>query len=388
MRLTETFTKEFYNSEKKLLIYGAGNYGEIALGGLKEIGLTPDYFVDKNHAGELYHQIPVISPQEINRFSQDVFLVASLNYFGEIVATLIKNEVEIFYDIEYLIEICPDEFLNEYTLDEKRNIDKYKNVINNYNKDELIVGHVEVVLTEKCTLRCKDCAKLMQYYEKPENLEVNGIIQSFDKFLTTIDILLEMRLLGGEPFLVNDMDKLLLHYINNNKIKRITVYTNSTIIPNEKILRVLADKKVSVHMSDYGLVSRKVRELSDLFDRSNIKYYVHKYNDWKDLGGLNLRGYTDDALKKLYADCLMSKCYTFYRGILYLCPRAAHGERLGFFNNLMDEYIDYNNMSDPRINRKKLLKVINNTESLTACKYCNGSCVRSRSIPAAIQKTR
>ena len=49
MRLTETFTKEFYNSEKKLLIYGAGNYGEIALGGLKEIGLTPDYFVDKNH---------------------------------------------------------------------------------------------------------------------------------------------------------------------------------------------------------------------------------------------------------------------------------------------------------------------------------------------------
>ena len=83
MRLTETFTKEFYNSEKKLLIYGAGNYGEIALGGLKEIGLTPDYFVDKNHAGELYHQIPVISPQEINRFSQDVFLVASLNYFGE-----------------------------------------------------------------------------------------------------------------------------------------------------------------------------------------------------------------------------------------------------------------------------------------------------------------
>ena len=250
MRLTETFTKEFYNSEKKLLIYGAGNYGEIALGGLKEIGLTPDYFVDKNHAGELYHQIPVISPQEINRFSQDVFLVASLNYFGEIVATLIKNEVEIFYDIEYLIEICPDEFLNEYTLDEKRNIDKYKNVINNYNKDELIVGHVEVVLTEKCTLRCKDCANLMQYYEKPENLEVNGIIQSFDKFLTTIDILLEMRLLGGEPFLVNDMDKLLLHYINNNKIKRITVYTNSTIIPNEKILRVLADKKVSVHMSD------------------------------------------------------------------------------------------------------------------------------------------
>ena len=135
MRLTETFTKEFYNSEKKLLIYGAGNYGEIALGGLKEIGLTPDYFVDKNHAGELYHQIPVISPQEINRFSQDVFLVASLNYFGEIVATLIKNEVEIFYDIEYLIEICPDEFLNEYTLDEKRNIDKYKNVINNYNKE-------------------------------------------------------------------------------------------------------------------------------------------------------------------------------------------------------------------------------------------------------------
>ena len=31
------------------------------------------------------------------------------------------------------IEICPDYSLNEYTFDEKHNIDKYRGVINNYN---------------------------------------------------------------------------------------------------------------------------------------------------------------------------------------------------------------------------------------------------------------
>ena len=40
------------------------------------------------------------------------------------------------------IEICPDYSLNEYTLDEKHNIEKYRGVINNYNLGKVIIGHV------------------------------------------------------------------------------------------------------------------------------------------------------------------------------------------------------------------------------------------------------
>lgn len=388
MRITRTFTEKEFDREKKILIYGAGNYGTIALGGLKKLGISPTFIVDKNHAGERYHNIPVISTEDIADYKNDIFLIASLNYFGEIVERLMEKKIENIYDIEYLISICPDCYLDEYTLDEKNNIDKYRNVINNYYPNQLVIGHVEVVLTEKCTLKCKDCANLMQYYEKPENIEMDNIFETFDNFLSTIDVLLEMRVLGGEPFLVKDIDKLIEHYACNEKIKKITIYTNSTIIPDKNVVKSLKNEKVSVHMSNYGKVSRKIDGLDRLFSKEGIRHYIHEYRSWNDLGDIKERKYTDKIMKKLYSECIMAKCYTFYRGKLYMCPRSAHGERLGAFINSEKEYINYTGMVDSEQTKKELIEMLKHTEWLTACNYCNGSCVRSKNVPAAEQMIR
>ena len=388
MRITKSFTKENYDKTKKILIYGAGNYGQIALFGLKSMGIMPDFFVDKNHAEEMYYGVKVIAPEEVTKYKNDIFLIASLNYFFDIMEILNEKNVENYFDIERLIEICPDYSLNEYALDEKNNIEKYRGVINNYNLGKVIIGHVEVVLTEKCTLRCKDCANLMQYYSKPENLDLNEIIRTFDNFLETIDLLLELRLLGGEPFLITDIDKIVDYYSNNEKVKRITIYTNSTIIPKQNVINSLKNEKVVIHMSDYEF-SNKVKELDSLFKENKINHYVHAYEQWNDLGSLSKREYSDDVLKKLYEECLMSKCYTFYRGKLFLCPRSAHGERLGCFKNTKKEYIDFNEMTDKiESKRENVIELISNTRVLTACNYCNGSCVRSNKVSAAIQLKR
>ncbi len=382
MRVTSKFIESCYDDEKKIIIYGAGNYGELALGGLMKLGIKVDLFVDKNHSGEMYHGIPVYGPECIKKYKNDIYLIASLNYFNDIVNTLINNGVENYYDIEYLIEICPDEFLNEYTLDEKRNIQKYRNVINNYNEDKLVIGHVEVVVTERCTLKCKDCANLMQYYLYPENLNIYEIINSFDNFMDSIDVLLEMRILGGEPFIVKELGNFINHYINNDKIKRISIYTNSTILPAEETIAILKNDKIAVHMSDYGAYSRNLIKLQAKLEMEKINYYIHKYSDWNDLGTLKERDYTLQTIRRIYSECMMSKCYTFYRGKLYLCPRSAHGERIGAFINKTTEKIDFSN---GKKSKKEILNLIDNTSGLTACKYCNGSCVRSRKIPAAIQ---
>lgn len=60
-----------------------------------------------------------------------------------IMEILNEKSIENYFDIE----MCPDYSLNEYTLDEKNNIEKYRGVINNYNFGKVIIGHVEVVLT-------------------------------------------------------------------------------------------------------------------------------------------------------------------------------------------------------------------------------------------------
>ena len=32
---------------------------------------------------------------------------------------------------------------------------------------------VDIVVTEKCTMKCVDCSNLMQFFEKPESYEID-----------------------------------------------------------------------------------------------------------------------------------------------------------------------------------------------------------------------
>ena len=209
------------------------------------------------------------------------------------------KEVNEAYDILNLLKVDIDDgLLSEYALDEKNNYRKYFNVANNNGLDELIMGHCEIVLTERCTLRCKDCANLIQYYKKPCDLDCDSIIQSFNQFLETIDTLLELRLLGGEPFLFSQLDRIIDAFIDNDKIKQITIYTNSTVLPTENVLKSLQRKKVSVHMSDYGKCSRKIKELDEVLTQNKINHYIHHYDKWSDLGALESRDYSDENKEK------------------------------------------------------------------------------------------
>ncbi len=43
MRLTKSFTADCLKENQKIIIYGAGRYGELALRGLQHLGLQPSY---------------------------------------------------------------------------------------------------------------------------------------------------------------------------------------------------------------------------------------------------------------------------------------------------------------------------------------------------------
>jgi len=387
MRQTESFRKEKIEGDQKILIYGAAVYGEIALRGLEILGLKPECFIDRGHAGEEYFGLNIISPNELNNYKDAVIIIASLNYFGEMLEYLKSLNISQYYDMEDLMQLdYSHSGLSEYALEEVQHYEKYQVTIENYEKNALVINHCEIVVTEKCTLRCRDCANLMQYYKKPESFDIGEIIHDFNNFLQTIDILCELRILGGEPFICKELAVLLNEYIKCDKIKRITIYTNATIIPDQNIINVLTDKKIAVHLSNYGACSGKVKQLEKIFSENHVIYYIHRYEKWRDFGGLEKRNYTKEQATQLYQTCFTGRCYTFYRGKLYLCPRSAHGEQLGIFQNKQDEYIDFRDINVAKdIKRDELKKLLVNVKTLTACDYCNGESIYSKEIDAAIQ---
>ena len=386
MRVTKSFRKSDLREEQKILIYGAGRYGELALHGLRTLQLEPLCFADEKMAGETFCGYEVISPIDLQYHLSDIVLVASYNYFFEMVSNLQAIGFEEIYDILELIKMEYDEsVLSEYLLDEKHNWHKYANVVENIDANKLIINHCELVVTECCSLKCRDCANLMQYYEHPSNLDLEEIITSFNRFLDSIDMLLELRILGGEPFIRKDLDLIINAYVNNEKIKRITVYTNSTIVPSTEVIEALKNDKVTVHMSNYGNESRNVDKLDEVLTYSSVNHYVHNYEKWINLGGIEKRNYGNQQLIMMYRTCLMAKCYTFYRGKFYLCPRAAHGETLGIFKNSESECVDFSREIDIFETKEKIKNLINDTEYVIACNYCNGSSSRSETVEAGIQ---
>ena len=67
----------------------------------------------------------------------------------------------------------------------KQKIDLYLYDINSQkNKNSLLnVRCVDLVLTEKCSLKCDGCSNLMQYYAKPVDEDFDQCIKSIDTFM-------------------------------------------------------------------------------------------------------------------------------------------------------------------------------------------------------------
>ena len=105
----KSFMPDKIKKGQKIIIYGAGRYGELALRGLQHLSLQPSFFVDRSLAGTMYLGINVIAPKELENYKNDIVLIASYNYFNEMLEILQTTGIKYYYDILELLKIEYDE---------------------------------------------------------------------------------------------------------------------------------------------------------------------------------------------------------------------------------------------------------------------------------------
>ena len=79
--------------------------------------------------------------------------------------------------------------------------------------DMLFIRSVDLILTEKCSLKCKDCANLMQYYENPINIESEELIGDLHDICSIADEINEIRIIGGEPLMNKQFHEISLKFV-------------------------------------------------------------------------------------------------------------------------------------------------------------------------------
>lgn len=378
------FSKENLKENQKVIIYGASVYGELALRGLEAMGITPLCFVDRARHGKEYLGYSVISPQKLHEHKKDCILIASADFYYEIFNFLESIDCECICDISTLLEQKLD--VKKLSNRAREMYDARDNYFKAVQATDLTIIHLGFCVSERCSLKCKDCSFLMQYYQHPQNIDLDYYKPALDRFLDTIDFISEFRIYGGEPFMNPEMYKLLEWYCDCDKINTLSIYTNGTIIPNGYTLECMKHKKVKVHISDYEHNMARVEKLIEVLQKERITYFIRHYDVWQQAGDLSYKNHSDERLEEVFANCFATNCYSFLKGKFYACPRAAHAVNLGAMPDAVLDRVDFMDASISTEELKSQLSdLMHNRKYIEACKYCNGLDNHVNGVKPAVQ---
>lgn len=236
------------------------------------------------------------------------------------------------------------------------------------------VKHLELPITTYCTLCCRHCANLMQYYDRPRHGSVEQIIDSLTAVLSSVDGVALLRILGGEPLLHPELCRILDFCLKEQKIKKIEVVTNGTLLFSEEALVSLTDRvgtkpNFEVCISDYGQNSGKKDLLVRQLEEAGIAYKVES-DKWRAAGNISRRNRDARALKKLFRYC--SRCVSLLNGELHICPRSSHGTDLHIVPKKQGEYVAVLEYGDDKKALRAAIRKLLNRKYIEACNYCDG----------------
>lgn len=402
---------------KTCAIYGAGVLGSLLFKALKKEAVTVKYFIDSKVSE--YGGLRCVKPCELaEQEAVDVIIITpgfdykkimpllkSVNTRVVLIDDLFKDvyyyyqynltDVDVYADIKkqfikeytglydgYAInahywEIALDQFLTVCAISQdcmsseeiKNNMNKMCNSI--LSKD-VSIPILDLVITTKCSLKCKKCFHLIPSYTKngntPFDVDLEDIEKDLNKLLASVDFIMKVNILGGEPFLYERLDELLVYSATCKKVGYFNIVTNATIIPNDDICELLRDKKFHVLINDYGTPNGKSLELAEKLRKFGVVYYVMPDRIWYDFGDVKSLDLNEDELKRHFSECNYSKCKSLMEGELHTCGFHKHGQRTGLIPEHHDS-LRIHEYTDAELKNKVI--DFYKAEYFRACDYCN-----------------
>ena len=409
MQKFSDYLNKHKNNQKKgdLILFGAGTIGRLTFGALKEKNIKIDYFCDSDvrKQNNKIENIKVISPDDLDKFDKiDSDIFVSANYFGAIVPQLAGKGFKNIYNSTELLEET-----NVYSLYKKMDkiffngeleplkLERLVAFYNemgrkeNYIRDgKLNIKTIDIQVTEKCSLKCKDCSNLMQYYKRPQDSNIDILFRSVEKFMACVDSLNEFRVLGGDPFMNKELHKIVNKLVTYDKCKKVVVYTNAKFVPKGENLNCLKNKKVVLDITDYGASSSASSKFIEVAKKENIAFTTFRCNTWQDCGRIiPFSNKSEKQLEHQFTNCCNSDLISLLHGKLYRCPFSANGVNLNAIpQNKTDEVDLINDDLSIAETKKQIKQLCYDKKYLTACLYCNGRDYTSVDITSAIQTRR
>ena len=237
-----------------------------------------------------------------------------------------------------------------------------KNTVRYRNK-RVSVPTLEIWGSSQCNLKCKECCNRLPFVHQ-EDIKTDQVISSIGN-LCRLAKLKRIIISGGEPFLNEDLYKLIIRISAIPEVEKIYILTNGTIIPYKKLLSAMvkSEKPIMVVMNEYQGVPNRIQEIETVLkERGTYK--------WNGIGNDIVRPMHFETARMIYADCQMRKYAVLYEDILTKCPRGVV-----FRKDLpasSGEYLHVSKLRNHAVSRAKLAACLDSNIHKEYCKLCFG----------------
>ncbi|MCI8666134.1 MAG: 4Fe-4S cluster-binding domain-containing protein [Dorea sp.] len=377
----EQIVEDFKIRGNLIFIFGAGLIGNEIRGVLKKAGCFAGFIdndIRKQQKGS--EGAKIISFDEyLNQEKRGIIVIAADKKNIPVIANQLmeaglESQKDFYEYLEFMDNVFP--------------------VFSVYANNQLYVDLAQISLTERCTLKCKKCAHGCYAVDmKSQDMSIETAKKSADYFFYHVDIIKEFVLIGGEPFLYQNLDRI-VEYIGENyrdKIVLFSITTNGTIIPKQPLLNLCRKYDVTIRISDYSATLKhlelKYEQLKKEFENHKVSYIMGgKETKWMDYGfeSVDRKG-KEKELMQAFEHC-KTPCREIRGSRFYYCVMARSvSENLGF--GLGED--DYLELSDKRKEDKKIVLEFQQGFSekgyLDMCNHCNGADAVNHPIPCAEQ---
>ena len=376
----------------KDIIFGCGSVGEAFFWNAAESGRSVACFCDDRLAGKgnrfLGRDI-LTAGEALALYPDAVFLIA-IPHAVHIIKSLVRQGAKHW---RLAHEILTDDGYREYAYTKQRllAVQEVEECIQFHrgmnDPQRLIVRSVDLVITERCSLRCRDCSNLMQYYRSPMNLRPTELIRDVDRLLSHVDLLSELRIIGGEPLMHPAFRLIVTELLKRERIGRIVIFTNGTIVPEESALDALANEKTTFMITDYGSLSGNVVKLEEQLSARGISYFTNPIEEWNDCASIVRHGRSLADLTALFDACCAKNLTTLLHGRLYRCPFMANATNLKAIRSASEDSVKLLDLVEmPHGTAKETLRdFLYRRDCFAACDACAGRPYGAKGIPPAIQ---
>lgn len=366
---------KFISNDKNIVIYGAGNYGQILFWYLRDILKSAKTII----IAETNSQKDIVSIHEIEKKENySIFVAASEKYADEMLSIVKKYSfanIGIISEDLYAELICKKREINFTHNDQINMINTLEKKISKFQKQPRY-EYVVLNILNHCNLRCKGCDHFACIAE-PYFVSYESVKKEVERLSEiTCGHITKIGIMGGEPLLHPDLLKILksVRYFFPNTILRLT--SNGILLnqQNQRFWDTCRDNNIIIVVTKYPLRIdfEKIEETAKKND-VKLQYYEGTGGDTIKTSfkkTINPKG--DLNPNESFMKCNISNYGNFLmEGKMYCCPFAGNvhifNKKYGYNLEVTEE--DYINIYDSNVSYDKLLEF--SARSHQFCRYCD-----------------